>query len=323
MLGNLVVLVILIALVALFGWLTYRAIRAKKMWVKIVGGILGVVATLFFVALTFAMGKGFTTMYMPPSTLDANLKVEGTPEQIARGKYIADISCSGCHDPEKTGALVGGFDMSQEIPIPLGTIVSYNLTPAGVLQERTDGELFRVLRHGVTKDGSLSGFMSFLPYRQLSDEDTKALIAYLRSQPPTPSKSNAPQGTQMNALALLMIGAGMFPIPEPVTGVVTAPAPGENAAYGKYVATFGECRGCHGPQMTGAEPSAADPAGVPNARAFITNVSREQFFQMMRTGKRPDGSELKMPWENASKMTDADLGALYEYLKAPAETASK
>lgn len=76
-------------------------------------------------------------------------------------------------------------------------------------------------------------------------------------------------------------------------------------------------------RMTGAEPSAADPAGVPNARAFITNVSREQFFQMMRTGKRPDGSELKMPWENASKMNDADLGALYEYLKAPAETASK
>lgn len=323
MFGNLVVLIIMLALVILFGWLTYRAIRSKKLWVKIVGGILGAVATLFFVALTFAMGKGFTTMYMPPSALDANLKVEGTPEQIARGKYLANISCVGCHDPEKTGALVGGFDMSTEIPIPLGTIVSRNLTPAGALSQYTDAELFRVLRHGVGKDGALSGFMSFLPYRQLSDDDTKALIAYLRSLPPTPSKSNAPQGTQFNALALLMIGAGMFPIPEPVTGVVAAPAAAQNAAYGKYVATFGECRGCHGPQMTGAEPSAADPAGVPNARLFVAGLTREQFTQMMRTGKRPDGSELKMPWESAAQMNDEDLGALYEYLKAPAETASK
>ena len=30
MLGNLIILAILIALVVLFGWLTYRAIRAKK-----------------------------------------------------------------------------------------------------------------------------------------------------------------------------------------------------------------------------------------------------------------------------------------------------
>lgn len=323
MLMNLIVLIILVALVALFGWLTYRAIRAKKLWVKIVGGILGAVATLLFLALTFTIGRGFTMMYLPPSALDANLKVEGTPEQIARGKYIAEVSCAGCHDPDKTGILVGGFDMSSEIPIPLGTIISQNLTPAGVLQERTDGELFRVLRHGVGKDGALTGYMGFMPYRQLSDDDTKALIAYLRSQPPTPSKSNTPQGTQFNALALLFIGAGMFPLPEPVMGVVTAPAVGENAAYGKYVATFGDCRSCHGPDMLGTEPSAADPVGVPNARPFVTQLSREQFFQMMRTGKRPDGSELKMPWENAAKLSDADLGALYEYLKAPVETASK
>ena len=38
----------------------------------------------------------------------------------------------------------------------------------------------------------------------------------------------------------------------------------------------------------------------------------------MRTGRRPDGSELAagMPWQNASKMTDEDLAALYAYLKA-------
>ncbi|MCC7165095.1 MAG: c-type cytochrome [Anaerolineae bacterium] len=316
MFGNLIVLVILIALVVLFGWLTYRAIRSKKMWVKIVGGILGTLATLLFAAITFGVGKGFMTVYMPPSALDANLKVEATPEQIARGKYIAQVSCAGCHDPDKTGVLVGGMDFSKEIPIPIGNMVSRNLTPAGILAERTDGELFRAIRHGVTKDGSLAGFMSFMPYRDLSDDDTKALIAYMRSQPPTPNGNDLAQGTQFNALGLLFMGAGMFPIPEARMGVITAPAPGANAEYGKYVATFGECRGCHGPNMTGAEPSAMDPVGVPNARLFTAQISHEDFVKMMRTGKRPDGSDLKMPWENAAQMNDEDLGALYEYLKS-------
>lgn len=316
MFGNLIVLVILIALVVLFGWLTYRAIRAKKLWVKIVGGVLGALATLVFVALTFGVGKGFTTVYMPPSALDANLKVEATPEQIARGKYIAEVSCAGCHDPDKTGALVGGMDFSKEIPIPMGNMVSRNLTPAGVLAERTDAELFRVIRHGVTQDGSLSGFMSFMPYRQLSDDDTKALIAYMRSQPPTPSTNNLTQGTQFNALGLLLMGMGMFPIPEASMGTITAPAPGANAEYGKYVATFGECRGCHGPDMTGTEPSFMDPVGVPNPRPLVAQISHEDFVQMLRTGKRPDGTELKMPWENAARMSDQDLTALYEYLKS-------
>jgi hypothetical protein len=42
--------------------------------------------------------------------------------------------------------------------------------------------------------------------------------------------------------------------------------------------------------------------------------TREQFIQVMRTGIRPGGTELKMPWKNATKMSDADLGALYTYL---------
>jgi hypothetical protein len=35
---------------------------------------------------------------------------------------------------------------------------------------------------------------------------------------------------------------------------------------------------------------------------------------MMRTGKRSNGVDLQMPWQNASRMDDEDLGALYAYL---------
>jgi hypothetical protein len=42
---------------------------------------------------------------------------------------------------------------------------------------------------------------------------------------------------------------------------------------------------------------------------------------MMRSGVKPDGVAFPdtMPWQNASKMNDADLGALYAYLTAPVQ----
>ena len=92
------------------------------------------------------------------------------------------------------------------------------------------------------------------------------------------------------------------------------------ADYGKYVATFGECRGCHGTDMTGTEATVISPA-VPNPRIFVGANTREQFDQTMRTGVRFGGEAFPdlMPWENAARMTDDDLAALYAYLTAPVQ----
>jgi cytochrome c553 len=156
--------------------------------------------------------------------------------------------------------------------------------------------------------------MSFLPYGQLSDEDIQALVAYLRSQEPVTTASNG--GDEVNLLGtILFFGSGLLPMPEQPAGVVLAPPTGENAEYGKYVATFGECRGCHGPHMTGM-PATAISVAYPNPRPIVATWTREQFIQTMRTGVRPDGRAFNppMPWVNASRMSDQDLGALYAYL---------
>jgi hypothetical protein len=70
--------------------------------------------------------------------------------------------------------------------------------------------------------------------------------------------------------------------------------------------------------MTGVAASALGPA-VPNPRPSVGTWSQAQFIQTMRTGVRPSGAPFseRMPWQNASKMTDDDLAALYAYLKAP------
>lgn len=314
MVANLLVFLILVLLVVFFGWLTWRAVRARRVWVKIAGGIAAGLLTVLFAAITVFAAKGMLAFYVSPAPVP-DLSVAGTPEQIARGEYLVNIACVGCHGADGKGEmpLSGGLDIAGDIPVPIGSLVAANITPGGVLAERSDGELFRVLRHGYGK-GQRASMMSYLPYRQLSDEDTMAIIAYLRSLPPVQTASNG--GDKVNMLGLLLFyGAGLQPMPPTTTGAITAPPPGVNPEYGKYVATFGECRGCHGEDLTGTPATAVNPAIV-NPRPFTQAITQEQFIQMMRTGKRPGGAELMMPWQNAAKMTDDDLAALYAYLTA-------
>lgn len=314
---NLIYFLMLVAFVVLFAWLTLRAARAQRWLVKIPGVLFAGALTLVLLLVAFYAGKGLASAYTPTSEPAPNIKVAGTPEQIARGKYLAYIGCAGCHGAQGEFPLTGGLDIATDVPMPIGSMIASNITPGGVLKDRTDGELFRAIRHGYGKDNQLLIMKSILPYRQMSDDDTLALIAYLRSQPAAQGTPNG--GDNTNLLGAVLFGAGMFPSPDPINkNTITAPAKGVNAEYGKYVATFGECRGCHGPDMTGGPPNPAQPDGVPSARAIRAKWTREQFIQTMRTGVRPNGVKLAvgMPWINASRMDEQDLSALYEYITA-------
>ncbi|MCB8943529.1 MAG: c-type cytochrome [Ardenticatenaceae bacterium] len=324
MIGNIVVLFIVIGLVVLFGWLTYRAVRARKLWVKIVGGLLAGLMTLILAAMAFMGGKGIAATYFPGAPTAPDLTVAGSPEQIARGEYLVSLSCIGCHGavttegtPSEALPLSGGWNIGEYEGFDfMGRIVTENLTPGGKLAEYSDGEIFRVLRHSVDQNGTKLVFMDFMPYKELSDADTEAIIAYLRSV--EAAETTVETGDKMNFIGAVLTGSGMFP-PSPMGAeTVTAPPAGVTAEYGQYVATFGECRGCHGPDMTGVAESAMSPA-IPNPRPLVNELSQEEFFEMMRTGVRPGSSPFPetMPWQNASKMTDNDLAALYAYLTTP------
>ena len=84
---NILILIALIALVFLFAWLTVRAVRAKRLWIKIVGGIGAGLLTLMFIAVAFMGAKGIAVTYFSSAAAAPDLKVAGTPEQIARGEY--------------------------------------------------------------------------------------------------------------------------------------------------------------------------------------------------------------------------------------------
>lgn len=324
MIASLLVLLLVIGLAVLCGWLCSRAIRGRKLWVKIAGGIGAGLLTLVFAAVAFMGGKGIAATYSPGAAAAPNLKVAGTSQQVARGEYLVNLSCIGCHsavgpdgNPTEQPPLTGGWNIAAAEGFGfMGAMVTENLTPGGRLAGYSDGELFRVMRHSISKEGHKLGFMDFLPYKELSDEDTEAIIAYLRSLPP--AKSAVATGDTFNFIGAVMVGAGMFPPSTPGAASVKAPPAGVTAEYGKYVAIYGDCRGCHGPAMTGVEASALGPA-VPNPRPTVGTWTQAQFVQTMRTGVRPSGAAFTeaMPWKNAVRMTDDDLAALYAYLTAP------
>ena len=81
---------------------------------------------------------------------------------------------------------------------------------------------------------------------KLSDGDTEALIAYLRTQSAAGKQTVNPPDT-LNLLGAIMLGAGMLPRGKPVfTSVITAPPKGPTEQYGEYIMSYQDCRESHG-----------------------------------------------------------------------------
>jgi len=111
---------------------------------------------------------------------------------VRYGAYLAGPlgHCMDCHTPWVQGIA----DMKQvgaggnPLKGPWGVSVSRNLTPHETgLKGWSDAEITRAIREGKRRDGSvLKPPMAFDWYKNINDEDMKALLAYLRSLKPLP-----------------------------------------------------------------------------------------------------------------------------------------
>jgi mono/diheme cytochrome c family protein len=305
----------MLALVVLFAWLFVCALRSRRLAIKIPGMILSGLLALLLAAITVVAALGFAKLETRHSNPVAKLQVAGTPDMIARGGQIA-WGCSDGHSPNRQPPLSGSTDNLIAGGPPMGTLFVPNLTPAGPLATWSDGEIVRAIREGIAKDGRALVAMPSQAYRNLSDSDVQAVVAYLRSQP---AVVNPQPARDLNVVAAVFLGAGVFPTSaqEP-RGTVSAPPSGPTAEYGAYlVSSLGGCRDCHGDKLDGVPSNSFAPAG-PNIKAVVPHWQESDFVALFRTGKRPGGSAIgeEMPWANLGKsMSDEDLRAVYAYLK--------
>lgn len=282
--------------------------RGHRHWI---GAGFALLLALVFLGAAVLMVRGLSLLYARSAPVPA-LHVALTPERIARGHEIAETFCASCHSPH--GEMTGGLDIGKDIPPPIGSLVSPNLTPTGPVAQWSDGELYRAIRNGVDADGRWLMIMSYTNAGKLADEDTKAVIAYIRSLDPAGEPTQVP-ADQLNPLGAAMLGAGMLPRGNPVSdATILAPVKGATIAWGQYLLSYQDCRACHGADLHGGVQGQLPPIG-PDL-TLVSAWSLQDFIKTMRTGIDPNNHQIEepMPWRILAKMDDQDLEALFQVL---------
>jgi mono/diheme cytochrome c family protein len=306
-------LAILILIATLLAWCSIRLWNSRgesrllKWTAAALASLLALAAITACVLVTVALVQIGSRGAPAP-----NLLVSLDSVSIQRGKEIADGFCGACHSG--TGTLTGGADIAKDFPVPIGSMVASNLTPAGALASWSDGEIFRAIRNAVDKQGRWLMIMSFTNAGRLSDRDIRSVIAYIRTQLPAGEPTPQPPD-RLNLRGLLLLGAGLLPPAKPTfAGVVTAPDKEKTALYGEYIMSYQDCRICHGQALTGGVPGQMPPVG-PDL-TLVKSWTSQQFIATFRTGTDPGGHQIRevMPWRTIGKMDDVELTAMYEYL---------
>src|SRR5258708_11952360 len=280
-------LVILIVTSALLVWAGIRAWRIDNALLRWSGvcsaGLLATAVSLLSVLTVVGLLRLHARSAPVP-----NLTIAGTPAQIQRGQAIDSSFCSACHS--KTAHLTGDMDIGKDFPIPVGSFVSSNLTPAGQLSRWSNGEIFRAIRNGIDAEGHWLTIMSYTNAGKLSDDDIKALIAYLRAQPAAGTATANPPD-RFSLLGVILLGAAMLPRGKTVfTGVITSPHKRSTDEYGEYISWYLDCRECHGASLTGGVPGQLGPMGP--GLNFIKEWKPTQFIPTMPTATDPRSHHL-------------------------------
>jgi cytochrome c553 len=177
--SDLIVFAVFIAAAILFAWLSLRLRNAKNISLRWFGAGLTGLAALALTLICITAAVGFYELRHSRSVAVPELHVEGSVAQMRRGQAIADGFCGACHS--RSGTLTGGEDIGKHLPVDLGSFISANLTAAGPLKDWSDGQIFRAIRNSVDAEGRRLVIMSLTNAGRLSDDDIRALIAYIRT----------------------------------------------------------------------------------------------------------------------------------------------
>jgi nicotinate dehydrogenase subunit B len=297
------------------------AARRKKRWRF---GFLGALA---------AGAAGWLSMAsfapQPIAPITPPLASAFAPELIARGKLLASLGdCAVCHTAHNGVPNAGGLALDT----PFGTVYTTNITP----DEQTgignwSFEAFvRAMRQGIHRDGRhLYPAFPYTSFKNVSDDDLKALYAYLMSQ--TPVRSRPPETKLAFPFSVRPIMAAwnsLFLKRNAFTQDATQTAQWNRGAY--LVNGLGHCSACHTPRNAfGAEKTGAAFLGGGMAEGWeapaLTTLSNapvpwteDELFSYLRFGHAPLHGVAAGPMgpvvSELAHLPDSDIRAMANYL---------
>lgn len=289
-----------------------------KTWLK--RGALALVIVLLIAATVVAAGL-WRAGQRAERRFDIAVKevaVTSAPAALERGRYLfGSRGCADCHGADGGGRVFVQQGDSLRLAGP-------NITrgPGSAVLAYGTADWVRAIRHGVAPGGRALRVMPSEDYNRLTDADLGALIAHVQSLPPV---SGGPAQIVLPLPARVMVGFGAIPdAVEKIDHALPPAAPVAEAVsveHGRYVANM--CLGCHGPRLEGGRIPGGPPDWPAAARLVPGegNVMRthyataDAFVAMLRSGRSPDGRELKvMPFEALRQLSDVDARALHLYL---------
>ena len=256
--------------------------------------------------------------------------------EVAHGEYVFHAAgCVSCHTDVAGGGpeLAGGRALST----PFGVFRTPNITAdreTGI-GGWSDADFLRALRQGVRPDGShYFPAFPYTSYTGMTDEDARALRAYLLSRPAVSRRNQAhdldpPFGWRflLGGWKLVFFDEGPFE-PDPERS-----AQWNRGAY--LVNALGHCGECHTPRnVLGARRTskaltgnAAGPEGrsvpniTPHRDSGIGGWSEGDIVMLLKTGLRPNfdnvqGAMAEAIDDGLKHLTDDDLRAIAVYLLA-------
>lgn len=241
-----------------------------------------------------------------------------------RGAHVVNAVslCSRCHAGD-----LGGQVMADN---PVFRAAAPNLTrgAGGRPASWSEADWNRAIRHGLGGRGNPLLVMPSDAYNQMSDEDLRAVVAYLRAVRPV-DREIAPSKMKLLGRALMTAGEFNEIAAERIAHQARAPE-SSDPDDGVYLSRIAGCTFCHQADYTGR----TEPFGPPGAPPIppIKDLAKQgwtldDFSRAVRQGRRPDNSEINkfMPWSSYAGMTDREIAALWlatQRLPATATTRS-
>ncbi|MFL9930245.1 molybdopterin-dependent oxidoreductase [Paraburkholderia sp. RL18-103-BIB-C] len=297
------------------------AARKKKRWRLGLLGAFAAGAAGWLGALSFAP--------QPIAPITPPLASAFAPDLVARGKLLASLgNCAVCHTARNGVPNAGG----KPLDTPFGTVYSSNITPDGQtgIGNWSLEAFMRAMRQGISRDGHrLYPAFPYTSFKNTSDDDLKALYAYLMSQ--TPVRSRAPE-TQLrfpfNVRPLMAAWNGLFLGRNTFTPSATQSAQWNRGAY--LVNGLGHCSACHTPRNAfGAEKTGAAFMGGGSAEGWEAPAlstlstapvpwSEDELFSYLRFGHATLHGVAAGPMApvigDLAALPDSDIRAMAMYL---------